>query len=112
MLRPYFIAEGIMNKKSIQDSKQKILQNIIYSAKEYKKNLIGRTFLLLFEGNSIEVMFKKDNFLHLCGVDTSLYAGDFYAKAVKGSLKSKEIHFSSIHPYRFSAVKTQNLSKI
>lgn len=70
-----------------QKEKEIIIKRICEAAQIYKERLVGKTFLILFEGHSIEVMFKADNFLHLCGVDTYLYAKDFYKKALKIELQ-------------------------
>jgi len=75
----------------------------------YKKHLISKTFLLLFEGHSIEIMFKAENLLHLCGVDTKLLAKDFYQKAYQKKLSDKEIYFSQKHPYDFAKIKLEHL---
>ncbi len=88
-----------------------IIDRITKIAEQYKNNMIGKTFLILFEGESVEVVFKAENFLHLCGVDTVLYAKDFYRKAVHGQLKESEIGFSSLHPYHFADIKTKHLSE-
>ncbi|MBQ4232994.1 MAG: hypothetical protein II699_06905 [Lachnospiraceae bacterium] len=40
-----------------------IIQRITNAAKYYKENVVGKTFLFLFEGNSVEVMFKSNNFM-------------------------------------------------
>lgn len=86
-----------------------IIQRIILAARWYKENVVGRTFLILYEGKHIKVQFKTENFLHLCGVDTTLYAKEFYKKAVNGTLNSHEIGFSNIHPYVFAEIKTKNI---
>jgi len=88
---------------------EEIVKRIIIAAKEYKERIAGKTFLILYEGHSVEIMFKTENFLHLCGVDTSLYARDFYRKAISGQLSKKEIGFSNIHPYYFADIKTKHL---
>ena len=88
----------------------KIIDKISTVAKQYKDDIVGKTFLVLYEGQSIEVLFKTENFLHLCGVDTVLYAKDFYRKAVNGQLREKEIRFSNNHPYIFAEIKTERLS--
>lgn len=75
----------------------------------YKKHLISKTFLLIFEGHSIEIMFKAENLLHLCGVDTKLLAKDFYQKAYQKKLSDKEIYFSKKHPYDFAKIKLEHL---
>lgn len=86
-----------------------IIERINKASKQYKENFIGKTFLILYEGKGIEIMFKADNFLHLCGVDTTLRAKDFYRKAIKAQLKENEIGFSNMHPYILADIKTQHL---
>jgi hypothetical protein len=86
-----------------------IIQRITNAAKYYKENVVGKTFLFLFEGNSVEVMFKSNNFMHLCGVDTRLYAKEFLRKAARGQLHRQEISFSPIHPYSLADIKTSHL---
>ena len=59
-------------------------------------------------------MFKKENFLHFTGVETNLYAEDFYKKALiegKGGLKYTEIGFSVFKPYHFADIKTSHLKE-
>lgn len=90
-------------------NKSKILKMIHKNAVIYKKQLISKTFLLLFEGHSIEIMFKAENLLHLCGVDTKLLAKDFYQKAYQKKLSDKEIYFSKKHPYDFAKIKLEHL---
>ena len=87
----------------------KIVKRIINAARMYQQDVVNKTFLILYEGRSIEVLFKTENFLHLCGVDSSLYAKDFYRKAVKGQLKEKEVSFSKTHPFVFADIKTNRL---
>ncbi len=98
-----------MNKFPKKSNNSDIVKRIINAAKYYKQNLVGKSFAFLFEGRSVEVVFKTENFLHLCGVDTTLYPKDFYRKAVRGTLKPFEIGFSNVHPYRFADIKTKNL---
>ena len=90
-------------------NKSKILKMIHKNAVIYKKHLISKTFLLIFEGHSIEIMFKAENLLHLCGVDTKLLAKDFYQKAYQKKLSDKEIYFSKKHPYDFAKIKLEHL---
>lgn len=94
-------------KKASKD----MVKRIKKAASYYKDNLIGKTFCFLVDGNTIPVQFKAEHFLHMCGVDTSLYARDFYRKAVNGTLHSSEIGFSRQHPYVFAEPKTKNLIK-
>lgn len=100
-----------MNKMPKKKDKFEIAKRINNAGQQYKNDLVGKTFLILYEGHSIEVLFKTENFLHLCGVDTLLYAKEFYRKAVKGQIKPSEIGFSDIHPYVFADIKTRHLSE-
>ena len=88
-----------------------LVKRIKNTAVQYKKDIVGKTFLVLFEGKSVEIIFKVENFLHLCGVDTKLQAKDFYKKALKNQLTEKEIIFSKTHPYPLAEIKTKNLSR-
>ena len=92
-----------------KDDKKIIVERINNASKLYKNDLIGKTFLLIYEGKTLEVIFKAENFLHLCGVDTNLYAKEFYRKDVKSGIKTTEIGFSEIHPYKFAEIKTRYL---
>ena len=65
-----------------KDDKKIIVERINNASKLYKNDLIGKTFLLIYEGKTLEVIFKAENFLHLCGVDTNLYAKEFYRNGV------------------------------
>lgn len=89
--------------------KRELVERIHQAAIQYRKNLIGKSFLIIYEGKFVKVHFKAENFLHFCGVDTCLYAKEFYRKAANGLLKSSQIGFSDIHPYVFADIKTKNL---
>ena len=67
-----------------QIDRKKIASEIAAAAKAYKRNLVGKTFLYIFDGQCIEVIFKIKDFKHLTGVDSLLSAQDFYKKADKG----------------------------
>lgn len=98
----------------IQD-KAKIVNTIIKAAAEYKAKMVGRSFLYVFEGRSIEVVYRVKDFMHLTGVDSNSSAEQFYKDAIRGKLQPKQIFFSSRHPYDLCSKKmTQlgNLSKI
>lgn len=43
---------------------------IKYVAVLYKQHLVGRKFMYIFDNRYIEVIFKKENFRHLTGIDT------------------------------------------
>ena len=48
-----------------------IVKKIIQAARVYKNNLVGKTFMYVFDNRYIEVMYKASNFKHLMGVDKS-----------------------------------------
>lgn len=91
--------------------KSNIINRIYYIATLYQNLLVAKTFLILYEGNSSEILFKSDNFLHLCGVGTNLSAIYFYKYAISKKLSSKDIFFNTSHPYDFANTKTQHLQK-
>ena len=83
--------------KKLNDKKQVVAQ-ISAAARLYKKNLVGKHFLYVFDGRAIEVAYQAKGFRHLTGVDTGLDAMSFYKKAVSGTLQANQIFFSSHHP--------------
>lgn len=89
-----------------------IVARINAAAKKYKSRLVGNTFLIIYEGNYIELSFRAKNFLHLCGVDTTIQGAiTFYRKACsKYGINDREISFSSDHPFNLADIKTANLS--
>lgn len=95
-----------------QIDRQKIISEIIKAAKSYKQNLVGKTFLYVFDNKHIEVMFKAKDFRHLTGVDTALSAQDFYKKARQGKLQASQIFFSARHPYSLAQKKLKHLQDI
>lgn len=98
----------------IQD-KAKIVETIIKAAAEYKAKMVGRSFLYVFEGRSIEVVYRTKDFMHLTGVDSNSSAEQFFKDAIRGRLQPKQIFFSTRHPYDLCSKKmTQlgNLSRI
>ena len=63
-------------------------ENIYNSATVYKKHFAEKTFLYIFDAQSIEVTFEKNNFRHLIGVaDKSINAVSFYNIATKPRFK-------------------------
>lgn len=95
-----------------QIDRKKIASEIAAAAKAYKRNLVGKTFLYIFDGQCIEVIFKIKDFKHLTGVDSALSAQDFYKKAVKGELQASQIFFSARHPYKLAQRKLKHLHHI
>ena len=86
----------IKKMRKVQDRK-KIIHEISAAAELYKKNLVGRQFLYVFDGRFIEVMYKAENFLHLTGVGTGLSAKQFYKYAVNRILSTSQILFNAQH---------------
>lgn len=84
---------------SIRQDRIAITNTIISAASLYKENMVGKTFLYVFEGQWIEVNYRSRDFLHLTGVATSLSAASFYRKAVNGTLRHNQIYFTQRHPY-------------
>ena len=81
-----------------QDQRKAILAEIKSAAKRYKQYLVGHKFLYVFDGRSIEVLYKAQNFKHLTGVETSLPAKRFYSSAVNDTLQAAQIGFNKAHP--------------
>lgn len=92
--------------------RKKIVKQICKAAQKYKQNLVGKTFLYIFNNNYIEVMFKTKDFKHLTGVESTLSAQDFYKNANHKNLQPNQIYFTSRHPYVLAARKLQHLNDI
>ena len=90
----------------------KIVKDICFAAKLYKENLVGKTFLYIFDGRYIEVLYKASNFRHLTGVDTNLSAKQFYEYVLKNQLQASQINFNSIHPYSLCKRKIRHIKDI
>lgn len=89
-----------------------IVEKIKAAAKLYKENLVGKTFLYVFDGKYIEVIFKADNFRHLTGVESSLSAKQFYRAAIKNKLQANQIYFSARHPFQLCNRKLKHICEI
>ena len=65
------------------------------------EELIGQTFLYVFDNRCIEVLFRRKEFIHLAGIDTytKMGAEQLYKNIKKGILKPNQICFSNRHPY-------------
>ena len=48
-----------------QQDREKIVQEIKVAADLYRKHLVGKRFLYVFEGRYIEVLYKAANFRRL-----------------------------------------------
>ena len=93
---------GRMKKSASNNQKQKtlaIIKSIHQAAQIFDSKLVGKTFLYVYEGKAIEVVYRASDFLHLTGVDTALTASAFYRNAKAGKLSTEQIFFSARHPY-------------
>ncbi len=89
-----------------------IIKKIHNAAVLYKRNLVGRRFMYVFDERYIEVIFKAQNFRHLTGVDTNLSANRFYDYSVKNLLEASQIFFSASHPFNLCTRKVQHIDEI
>lgn len=94
------------NKKDV------IRQQIVDSAQIYSRELAGKCFLYIYGEKYVEVSFPTDHFLHLTGVETDLFANDFYKKAKKGKLTCVQFSFSSRHTYANARKKLPCLKRL
>lgn len=92
--------------------KMLVVEEIKNAALLYKQHLLGRQFLYVFDGRYIEVLFKKENFRHLTGVDTNLSAKNFFSLALSRKLSASQIFFSKHHPFDLCIRKIKYLSDI
>ena len=95
-----------------QQDREKIVQEIKVAADLYRKHLVGKRFLYVFDGRYIEVLYKNVNFKHLTGVECNMSAADFYKNALKNRLQSPQIYFSASHPYSLCKRKIKHLCEI
>ena len=51
-----------MPKSRKTQERKEIIKTIENAARVYKDQLVGKTFLYVFDGRYIEVMFKAENF--------------------------------------------------
>ncbi len=92
--------------------KEQIAKEICKAAKLYKKHLVGRRFVYVFDARYIEVLYKTVNFKHLTGVECNMSAKDFYKNALKGRLQGPQIYFTKDHPYSLCKRKVKHLCDI
>lgn len=103
---------GISTDMSVREDRKNVIALITEAAKSYKRFLVGKQFLYVFDGRYIEVLFESKSFKHLTGVATNLSAERFYKYAVKGELAASQIWFDAKHPYALSARKLKHLSAV
>ena len=87
-------------------------QKIEHASFLYAKQLVGKTFMYVFDKRFIEVIYKKDNFLHFTGVDSKLSAGQFFKLAKQGKLGASQFYFSPRHYFENAKKKVNNLSTL
>ena len=95
-----------------QQDREKIVQEIKIAADLYRKHLVGKRFLYVFEGRYIEVLYKAANFRHLTGVATNLSAKKFYSYAAKKLLQASQIFFTPQHPFSLCKRKIKHIGQI
>ena len=95
-----------------REKREVIVEQIKEAAQAYKDNLVGNSYMYVFDNRYIEVLYKTERFLHLTGADTNLGAKDFYKKSIKRQLTQKQIFFSERHPYDLCKRKMEYLSAI
>lgn len=89
-----------------------LAKQICRASQIYDKFLVGKTFMYVFDNRYIEVVFRKKDFSHLTGVETSLYAEQFYKIAIKNKLQHTQFRFSQRHPHNLSVKKINQLLTI
>lgn len=92
--------------------RQSIIQTIEQAAIQYELNMVGRSFLYVFEGKTITVLFRKKDFMHLTGVNSVLSASQFFKNATKGTLRETQINFTSRHPYDLCMKKMKYINNL
>lgn len=94
------------------DKKNAIRQGIIDAAIIYSGSLAGKTFLYVYGEEFFEVSFPVEHFLHLTGVETKLFARDFYKNAKKRKLTNNQFFFSTRHPHANARKKLSCLKRL
>ncbi|MFK5883680.1 MAG: hypothetical protein QM489_04990 [Candidatus Izemoplasma sp.] len=74
---------------------QRVINVIISSSTDFKKNFVDYDYLLLSEGFSYKkhylIKTTEGNYLHLTGISTSLTPTDFFKKCLNGSIQISDI---------------------
>ena len=99
------------NISNYDRKKEEILSLVKEAAPLYKAAVVNKTFLIVFEKGYIELIFKVQNFSHLCGKITNLYAKDFYHKALYGNLTSDDIEFDEERFYEYAIIKLTHIEE-
>lgn len=109
---PLLAAHAQVKSMSKLQDRKNIVSEINNAASLYRRELVGKRFLYVFDGRYIEVIFKAQNFRHLTGVATDLSAKRFYSYAARRMLAASQIWFDKEHPYDLCARKAKHLSQI
>mgnify|MGYP003399172356 CR=1 FL=1 len=88
------------------------IETIHRAAIAYKANLVGKTFVYVFDDRYIEVIYKAINFKHLTGVESALSSKRFYSLALSNHLKPNQIYFSPRHPYVLCQRKLKHIEDL
>lgn len=97
---------------SKSQKKNTIRQDIIEAANIYGEHLAGHTFLYVYGDEYFEVTFPKNCFLHLTGVETYLSANEFYKKAKRDRLSTRQFYFTQRHPFANAKKKLPYLKQL
>lgn len=95
-----------------QQDRKLLVKQIAKAANLYRKHLVGKQFMYVFDGRYIEVLYKAANFRHLTGVDTNLSAKQYYSYASRNILSASQIWFNKNHPYDLAVRKVKHLAEI
>jgi hypothetical protein len=87
------------------DKKEALRATICQAAENYRDNLAGKQFLYVFDGQYIEVLYKKDRFSHLTGVITNLSGDEFFDKAADRTLSTGQFWFDKGHYFESAQQK-------
>lgn len=116
---PLFIYNNILQMRNIQlanetkdSGKEQIRQDILNASECFCNDLVGKYFLYVFNNRYIEVLFRKDSFSHLTGVETYLSGNDFYKKAKRKQLGLNQFYFNKIHPFDLAKKKSAELYRL
>lgn len=94
------------------EQEKQFLKKLYCAAIVFKEKMIGRTFLFVFNNMGIEVIFKRCNFPHLCGVNSPLHKDEFFRRCLSQTLKYNEITFKFDQNKRTANEKLDVISNI
>lgn len=89
-------------------SSKKIIVKLKKAAQCYSA-LMQNQYIIVYEGNYIEVVFNKKYFKHLTGISSSLNAKTFFNNSKSGKINSNQIFFDNKHPYQLCRKKLDNI---